>query len=74
MTTARQCDKCGTLFALKIGFLTLDVTIMTDDAGGSSYWKGIDLCIVCSNQIIDCLRPSMDDVDAILAKTEGDLR
>ena len=71
MTAARQCDKCGTLFALKIGFVNLDVRIRIDDNGNCECWNGVDLCIICANQIIDYLRPSMDGVDDVLAKIEG---
>jgi hypothetical protein len=57
MSDAKKCDKCGALYEVKAGSVTLDVHIATatlDAEGGRSWsgWSEVDFCMNCGKAVL----------------------
>ncbi len=49
MSSAKKCDRCGSLYEPKKGDITLDVHIATGDKKGTrDQWSEVDFCHGCS--------------------------
>lgn len=57
MSDAKKCDRCGGMYEVRKGVVTLDVHI-AKGAGDKAVWEGwseVDFCPACSKDVLEAI-------------------
>ena len=69
MSSARKCDKCGSLFEATHGCLTLgEVCVMSRKPPSMATWSDADFCLKCSKDILVLIGPALQGITTTLRK------
>lgn len=63
MSTAHKCDRCGELYEATPRTVCIDVNVLQSNCERESSWSDVDFCVECSKQLLDFIKPALNDFD-----------